>query len=236
MGTDIHTIVQVRRSGTWERVSAPDALGDRNYNLFAVLGDVRNGFGFAGIKTSSGFDPISSSRGLPEDVGFTVDEQFVHCARHYTVPHDDDALWDCDECSWLGDHSYGYVTLRELLDYDWDGKTTELTGVVPLLPNDWVGSVSYEEYRATGEFLSRMPTSYSGGVSGPNVVTIDEQLAQAALGLDVPHASPLRYYVQVTRRASVRDSVGSMFMDEILPWLQGLGRPDDVRILFGFDS
>jgi hypothetical protein len=245
MGTDIHPIVQVRKGDGWGIVDIPagdrygNILNDRNYNLFAVLGDVRNGFGFAGVKTSSGFEPISSSRGLPEDAGFEMDKHFnIRCAQHSTGSREEDeSIWDCNECHWFGDHSHSYVTLRELLDYDWDGKTTELTGVIPLRSKDWPGNVSYKEYRTTDRFLNEMPRSYSGDdVAGPGVVTVTEPIAQALLAIPVSEFDKTNYYVQIVRHVSVSYAVGPDFMDKALPWLRGLGEPDDVRIIFGFDS
>ena len=52
----------------------------RDYNSFAVLGDVRNGLGFAGVKTGEGFNYITARRGLPDwleiedDCGHVVQE------------------------------------------------------------------------------------------------------------------------------------------------------------------
>jgi len=42
--------------------------GDRNYNAFAILADVRNGYGFAGCDTGDGFVPISTPKGFPDDM------------------------------------------------------------------------------------------------------------------------------------------------------------------------
>ena len=73
MGTDIHLVVQVRRDGAWHFVDIPkeerygNILDHRWYDLFSILGNVRNGYGFAGVTTGSGFVPISDQRGLPKD-------------------------------------------------------------------------------------------------------------------------------------------------------------------------
>ena len=44
-----------------------EPYGDRNYNLFAILANVRNGTAFAGCKTGEGFNPISNPKGVPSD-------------------------------------------------------------------------------------------------------------------------------------------------------------------------
>lgn len=88
-----HPIV---RDGSW--------LWDgRRYDLFAILADVRNGYGFAGIPTGDGFNPISQPRGIPRDVTNEVRADYDE--------YGSDA------------HSASYHSLRHLEEYDW-GQTT----------------------------------------------------------------------------------------------------------------
>lgn len=95
MGTDITMFAEVRKNKKWTKVGSvfknpwyrEDRVIDewnrpytdrpydsRNYDLFAILADVRNGTGFAGCKTSYGFNPISMPKGLPEDITAEVKE------------------------------------------------------------------------------------------------------------------------------------------------------------------
>ena len=83
MGCDIHLYVERKVEGAWKSVHdfAPDKYGegvadvsyedrwysDRNYDLFAILADVRNGHGFAGVATGEGFTPIADPKGIPAD-------------------------------------------------------------------------------------------------------------------------------------------------------------------------
>ncbi len=100
----------------------------RNYNLFAILADVRNGRGFAGVRTGEGFNPISEPKGLPEDMSEYMQEQAKHM-----------------------DHTPSWFTLRELEEYNWDQVTTHY-GTVDVeeykiwkekgKPNGWSGGVS----------------------------------------------------------------------------------------------
>jgi hypothetical protein len=93
----------------------------RNYNLFGILADVRNGRGFAGIRTGDGFIPISEPKGLPDDVSETVQEE---------------------SDNWEGDgHSHSYFSLTELLDYDWT-QNTKSTG--------WVGENEFKVFLDKG--------------------------------------------------------------------------------------
>ena len=67
MGCDIHSLAQVRKNGKWVTVLQTVAGDHRNYDTFAVLADVRNGYGFAGCDTGDGFEPISEPKGFPSD-------------------------------------------------------------------------------------------------------------------------------------------------------------------------
>lgn len=149
MGCDIHPVVQVRKGSTWVDAEgwddryghknygpreSPDGewdvLSRRNYAVFSVL---------AGVRNRGDVVPISDPRGLPE--GFEINEDYSRANGF-----------------WMGDHSYSWVTLRELLEYPWEE-----------LPKD------------------------------------------------------------------EREHCG-LFRKAILPWMETLGAPDDVRVVFGFDS
>lgn len=132
MGCDIHVRVQVRRDGQWEdykwfdeawhpgrwdneeswptAAKAYDGLESRNYKKFAILAGVRNGFGFAGIPWGKPIEhPIAEDRGWPED---------------FTPPNAN------DDYGYMGDHSFTWMTLAEILAWpDWE-KPMELVGVV----------------------------------------------------------------------------------------------------------
>ena len=66
MGTDI-TIFAERKTedGTWELVDDPREpfYDGRNYSLFAILADCRNG-----TRTEEPFKPIDQPRGVPDDM------------------------------------------------------------------------------------------------------------------------------------------------------------------------
>lgn len=109
MGTDIHCFVEKRnKKGVWEQITgfetswgtdAVSPLEDRNYDMFAVLADVRNGVGFAGVPTGEPVEPISEPRGLPYDIS-------------------DEVFKELDHEGWL--HNVSWLTVQDLLDYDID--------------------------------------------------------------------------------------------------------------------
>lgn len=73
---------------------------DRNYFLFAVLADVRNGYDI---------EPLSQPKGIPEDSCYPI---------KYIVDQ------------WRGDgYSHSYFTLKEILEVDCDKYCTKLPEV-----------------------------------------------------------------------------------------------------------
>lgn len=159
MGCDIHMFAEVRKSEKWEAVGKvfknkyyePDRENkidedgfewnpeftsspytNRNYNLFAILADVRNGRGFAGIKTGEGFNPIASPKGLPKDISneilmiesCTVGEDYtIETLKKWVERGDSEWIIENQICTSPDAHSASYFTLKEILDFDWRQKT-----------------------------------------------------------------------------------------------------------------
>jgi hypothetical protein len=120
----------------------------RNYDLFAQLADVRNGRGFAGIYTGSGFKPIADPKGLPSDVSSDIFEEREG--------------WGADA------HSVSYLTVKELLEYPIDDMFTVKSGVM--------AKKVYDEWKEKEKTdIKAWPTSYCGAISGPQVVVVDEE-------------------------------------------------------------
>lgn len=152
MGCDIHNKCEIKRNGKWELNTdkvfpnpwyekdseykwqkeefqdEPDS--SRNYDWFAILADVRNGYGFAGVSTGSGFDVIAEPRGVPEDAS---DEWKKEVKK-----------WDRDM------HSQSYLTIEDFDNFDWNQFTMKY-GVISLnqykelrgtsqSPNSWSGA------------------------------------------------------------------------------------------------
>ena len=154
MGCDIHMNYEVLKDGKWEYHDFEESFRigtysdgsvkfdydkmwkhplyvDRGYNLFSILANVRNGYGFAGCSTSSGFNFISQPRGLPKDVSDEV-----------RTKSDD---WGCDG------HSHSFLAVQEVLEFDWDQTVTLFGAVSPSeykefkengAPSNWCGGAS----------------------------------------------------------------------------------------------
>lgn len=225
MGTDIHPLVQRRVSGRWERVQEPETdrprwesgLHARNYRVFAVLAGVRNGEGFAGIFTHRPITPIAEPRGLPEDLdAFDLIE---HTAEE--CPDKDDPDFECNHRFYFGDHDFSWVTLAEILAYPWHE---------PLVEGGWVEQSVYEEWLARGRV--GQPKGWSGSVSGSRVVHIPEYDYLAGGYSDRERHA---FYIRCVWCIPQHEAVGR-FYTETIPWLKTLREPEDVRLVFGFDS
>ena len=110
MGTDIHAANEYLNDNKWTALEVPNPYFgkyddknkmtarvdiDRDYDLFAILGNVRNGRAFAGCKTGDGFEPMSDKRGVPDDIS------------------------EAGRAALSDEHSSTRVTLAEILAYDW---------------------------------------------------------------------------------------------------------------------
>lgn len=271
-----------------------DFYHDRNYDVFGILADVRNGRGFAGSDTGDGFIPISLPKGLPPDLsdeirGVVEDTHWWcdNCEAYrsektsVTLTHDGHS-WEEDACPvceqpfvkydwhhsqhfWLGDHSFSYLTVDEILNYGWDQVTKH---------RGWVDPGQFEIFRKEGK-----PYSWSGGVSGNGVKHVSnvamsrmiddgeilfegEYDEDAARGFFYhrPYSTPLsrgmkemgvgaddgtvgaqimmnsdQYYTQIEWDVTYRETAAG-FLKILERDIQPLGDPKDVRVVFGFDS
>jgi hypothetical protein len=191
MGCDIHSVAQVFKDGRWVTVAHEPTGDDRSYDTFAVLANVRNGYGFAGVSTGEGWPYISEPRGLPE--GFPLDSD--DSERH--------------EDQWMGDHSHSWLLLSEIENF-----------IETKLPKTYIkhGVVTREHWEAIqrGEFAT--PEEWCGGRSGPDIRVIDEAEAKAGVpSTDVAmswkvdaleHLSGLRAYVEELRKLAAESKVG----------------------------
>lgn len=165
-------------------------------------------FGILADVRNTGWPSIAVDRGLPS--GVTPNDR----------EHD------------LGDHSFTWMTLREVLAYPWDTTTITDEGVVPLTA-----------------FLARDPEAigfpyeeWCGGIWGPRCVTLsaDEARRQLASGGIVTQGEQTEIYVRDTWPITARQAC-EWWCNTILPafvrqadeW--GVSH-DDVRLVMGFDS
>lgn len=221
MGCDIHmmaerkTIQGWQAIGEWsERYGIPwpwEPYDNRNYRVFGLLANVRNGYGVAGIEMGDAVVPIAEPRGLPED------------ADPRTI------AW----VSELADHSFSHVSLDEILAVDW-GQSVRNTGVIPLTVDDGSEYARREglTFDTFDAWHGGRPKSYSGGIFGRGITTVSAGQARFILASNVRPEG--RVYVQVEWMESLRELCADFV--EIIPTLQALSKAGDARLVFGFDS
>lgn len=200
MGTDIHGgFIKVVKDENGDVVSKQPIKTnwnfDRNYTLFAILAGVRNGYGFAGCYRHEPLQPIAEGRGLPEFI--SVVEEF-----------------GC----WLGEHSYTYMTVNEILE--WKGWSDHLSQG---------GIVSVEHYEETVA-KGKEPESWCGGISGTEVFVVEQEdyWMYKTLTKNPTH---------VQCKWKSEESLGEMykwFLEEIERIKNEYG--EDVYLVVGFDS
>lgn len=270
MGCDIHSFAEVRKEGKWVKVGKvfpnpyhdperPNSVEEdgfewnakltdhpydcRNYDMFAILANVRNGRGFAGCDTGDGFRPIAMPRGMPKDMSDEVmaeytlqvlpDDHHLQDKRGYCTL-EDARHWVQNKYSrWVERdiivtgpdwHSASWLTLRELEEYDWD-QTTKHRGYV--YPDEF-----------TLFLKNGKPDSWCGDSFGPKKVSNSEMkqlIKDGKANGGWMSKTPNKYITQVEWEEPYRESAKD-FLETVLPELRKLGGPDDVRIVFFFDN
>lgn len=204
------------RRNKWDRCKTrlPDFFTHRNYRHFALLGDVRNGSGFAGVYTHDPIPSISSGRGYPADISREAMAKLSH------------------------EHSPGWASLSELQAYDYRIKMTE-GGVVDeneflrmirtgKTPNNWSGSI-------TGPAIVTLsPQTYANLYESP-IDLLQGKEARKTRAYD----SAARYHIQASWEQNLYNEVKDI-PEQWVPYLEKLipkkGSADDVRVVFDFDS
>jgi len=244
----VEDLTTEERSGLMEEMRAqPTDLG-RNYSLFAILAGVRNYEG--------GFKPISEARGLISDLS-PQGLRANCCGRtDETV-----AEWTATAMKWVTQgysvliqkdpllvsspdyHSHSWYLLQELLDYDWDEKTSLQSGVVE--------QSVYAEWKKSG---SLSPSMKCRSVFGNAIqhVTEEEMIHRIKDGLPADEKvtrevegeqveTTQLFYCQVEYEMSYH-ACCQHFVEETLPFLKQYadehlgGDYRRLRFVFWFDN
>lgn len=266
MGCDIHFYVERKVDGKWlsaDRWTPNEYANDegeppfcveyhdhfytgRNYSLFGILANVRNGVGFAGCDTGDGFKPIAMPKDLPSDVSPEVKAESDR--------------WGCDG------HSHSWFTLAELRAYDWKGQVTKHRGWIDAWnfvlwqrngkPFMWSGGISGQMVEhvsnqrmawlvdpANEEIIFEGEEPEKGSWQDRKYTTRLQRIMRwvgdfpaGSVGAEITDRGT-SYYTLVEWDESYYESA-KPFVDEVLPKLDALsyGRPENVRIVFWFDN
>jgi hypothetical protein len=210
MGTDIHGVFQKRTSDGW--VDIPSKYDEeRHYQLFAVLADVRNGFGFAGIKTGEPVVPVSEPRGYPAD--FVVDDDEHPVASLELLGRRAEYYEESQPLTmFMGDHSHSWLTGAEMLAWAESAPEVLKTGILSRSAYEaWDGKTA--------------PDSYCGGISGPSVIVVNDNAVEM-------EAQPCWTHVRCHWNTCLKAGL-AYFFDEVA---RLVGEHGEVRFVFGFDS
>lgn len=241
MGSDIHSIGQVRKNGKWVTVLQHVAGDDRDYDTFGALANVRNGLGFAGVNTGDGLEPLDEPRGLPMDLELAEDEGDGLVRIQAGTPTGENYAWAKDQewaakriaevlaetTFWLGDHSHSHATLKELVEHAARLKSLETIKR---------GVVAEDEFLRLKEAKER-PRCYSGGVSGRNI----DQLTECDYEILKRHGKFDRTRDIYVQMAWTENQLELTYIPAIIESLVKIRdahdvTDEDVRYVFGFDS
>lgn len=217
MGVDIHIRAEVRKNGKWELVEEPvfksnwdgrltvKPFDGRDYKLFSVLANVRNS-----NKGEVGhIVPISQPKGWPEDASEGFKQIWF-----YSDDDDDDCLF-----------AKSYLTLKEILDYDWNRTCCE-TGIV--------SRTQYKNSLMNGEY----PSWWCKDIGGKHSVIVSEEDMKKIIEENIDSKN-LEFYCKCTLPRRTYAQMCEFFYEETIPVLKSLipegGTAEDVRIIFGFD-
>lgn len=230
MGCDIHMIMQKREGDAWIMAPQIEEYDWRNYTTFAIMADVRN-------YEHRKLPPISRFRGLPPDmyeVGWVINAEGLYDPEGKFVQY-------------LGDHSFSYLTLQEVLDWPyWDE---------PLVASGVVEEEHYKAWNGIGT-----PPNVRCWITGPNLVTVSEdEWADVQHGWDVSDATlrqacsslyggfdeekyaqlkknrkNLKYAIETSWVYRPRDVTVALW--EWIDRIKVHGDPKDIRMIFGFDN
>lgn len=235
MGCDVHILAEKKVDGIWVpfegsyEIDIDEYNGEKNeyvnigpynspfyfgrdYDSFAIMADVRNGYGFAGVDTGDGFKPISEPRGVPVDAS----EIFQRVCK----------AWDGDG------HSHSYLYLKELKEWRTEAENLKTTHR---------GVITIEQFkkRLEDNYHGRPRTSWAGGVSGGGVVTLNPQRAKELIESNDYKNDDVEYYVQIDWEETYLDSaVGLVRYIELLEELEIKENlcHNCIRICFFFDN
>lgn len=154
MGCNIHIKVEIKKTNKWYQESCLNPFDYRSYGLYGFLANVRN---------YSEVPFIQESRGIPQD------------SPSYGKDLDYESL---------GEHNFGYIILKELLDFDYD-KT-------------------FQDMR-TSETVGNL----TNGAARSKIVGVT---------------------------ITFKEFLGEHYFNQLKILKRSIDNPEDLRIIFGFDS
>lgn len=240
MGCDIHCFAERYFDGAWHllapsvearpwRFGQPgpdprftytgvlrDWFDSRNYDLFGILADVRNGIGFAGIRTGDAWPVIEEPRGIPADASDLYRKEAEE--------------WGIDG------HSHSWFTVEELDRFFAGMVMGRKTGVVHC--NDYAQGEIPHMHASDVSGLSSVILTEDQFAQVKDEIHQGQISREAILHFNFDHFKHKRPVVGVYVRQEwdhpaelVTEGFRGM-LDE----LRKFGAPDELRVVFFFDN
>lgn len=210
MGTDIHYKFQAKnKQDNWEDLDG-DFHISRHYQLFSVLADVRNGFGFAGVKTGDYVKPIAEPRGLPDDL-LTV-PVYVYGGH----------ISGYEPSEYFGDHSFTHLYGTEMLEWWKNPPSTVKCGII-----------TKDEF-LNWEIGTEWEGGYCGSIEGHGIEVYDATSKDPVLlkYFDFKAHENVTH-VRIAWNSSLKKELSYFFDDMVKPLVEKHG---EIRLVMGFDS
>lgn len=213
MGTDIHGIWQKYEDGKWKDIPS-NYKQKRDYNLFAVLVNVRNWRSFT-------INPISVPRGLPEDFEIEMkDGEKTHVVHDISIIGDKSLVEYIEKYEntlpynyKMGEHNFSWLSGEEMLEWY---KTPHT--------KTYFGFVSRDVYEKWDK-KSGHPKNWHDDIEGPNIIKILETKEDMK---NFPNWT----HIDCVWKISLNTGL-SYFFDEVQRLVDEHGK---IRFVFGFDS
>lgn len=199
----------------WNQRLTDSPYTGRNYRLFAVLAGVRNDYGI---------EPIAEPRGVPDDVSKDVLKEYVYEVLDHEPTDDEQEARRCCSAAnaerWIRNgsshwiekgrilsgpdwHSASWLTLRELLAYDWHR---------PFGDEGWVSPAQYLEWKRRGRPSAWCKSVGGGGVRHVSHEEMDRLIASKEV--DPETEGPMaNYYTRVEWGTSRRIRAGTSWKE-----------------------
>jgi hypothetical protein len=208
MGADIHSVAEVQVDGKWRAIVGDVGIRqDADDRCYATFSVL------AGVRELPGLPALAEPRGWPEGFAARL-ENGLRPERGGEV--------------WLGDHSESWFLLSELLEF-WAS--------LPLRTGLRVGFLTREDYRAL-VVREEVPKEWSRTVTA-GVRARDPRLDDSGADPYRILMDPDWTHIETAWEMPGRDWVP--LLERMLEELQALAQefqvgPDEVRLVFGFDS
>jgi len=212
MSAEVYAVIEFRDVSGWRAWKIAEAPGprwdlpiDQDYDLFAILANVRNECRYQGDR----FDSISDRRGFPEDISAEARDE---------------------GCT--GDHSATWMTLSEILAFDWTRAVNKY---------GYLNGIEFERWERNRRWAP-IPDVYHWDVTGADERVVSEAEMRESLAR-ARTSSPVEQdlsniYCRISWQEGYAQCAAQLWT-VVLPRMLRLGNQygfDNVRLVMNFQS